>query len=653
MNHFSFLFSPTAQALGHTLLYSLWQAFIVFICLRLILKLIPNSSARIKYSLSYFAYLGIATWFIITLINQLSRAQNELAYQKIIGQNALQQMAFEQTTSVSDSALSFSYLNNYLPWIVGFYLLGIVWFMIRLLYNYFQTNTLKTSGLTALDANWQLRIFQLANKINIHQKVRAYFSRHIDTPMMIGFFKPVILLPLATMNHLSVQQFEAILLHELAHIRRNDYLLNLLQSVVDTILFFNPFTWWITKNIRNEREKCCDEMVLQLSDPYHYARALLALEEPLRNRALVMTAVGKHSQLLHRIKNIMEMKNNRINLRQKFIALMVIAIATVSVAWLSPRESKINPQTPNQIIGPRNSPGVAVLASNYFSIKSCTDSVPKEIEPVPPVAPLALNPPVPDPPTPQLAPLPPPLPPMDIVAPNPMTAPVPPLPPINGMRDSLPPLTDYFNSKEWKKQQEEIKKSAAAMQKYFQSDAWKKQQQAIRKNSLAMKKYFNSPDWKKQQKEIQKSAAQMHQYFKSDAWKKQQAEIQKNASHIQEYFNSPEWKKHLEEIQKSTESIQKYFNSPEWEKQQEEIKHSTDSISHYFKSDAWKKQQENMKKAFAQTQKYFESSEWKKQQAQLKASIQKQQAEFQKQQEEMKKIMQDKKDTQKNELKEK
>ena len=174
--------------------------------------------------------------------------------------------------------------------------------------------------------------------------MRTYFSRHVDTPMMIGFFKPVILLPLATMNHLSVQQFEAILLHELAHIRRNDYLLNLLQSVVDTILFFNPFTWWITKNIRNEREKCCDEMVLQLSDPYHYARALLALEEPLRNRALVMTAVGKHSQLLHRIKNIMEMKNNRINLRQKFIALLVIAIATVSVAWLSPRESKANPQ---------------------------------------------------------------------------------------------------------------------------------------------------------------------------------------------------------------------------------------------------------------------------------------------------------------------
>ena len=621
MNHFSFLFSPTAQALGHTLLYSLWQTFIVFICLRLILKLIPNASARIKYFLSYFAYLGIAAWFIITLINQLSLA-HELAYQEIIGQSAPQQMALGQTTSASDSALSFSYLNNYLAWIVGFYLLGIVWFTMRLLYNYFQTNHLKTSGLTALEVSWQQRIIQLADKINIHKKVRTYFSQHVDTPMMIGFFKPVILLPLATMNHLSVQQFEAILLHELAHIRRNDYLLNLLQSVVDTILFFNPFTWWITENIRNEREKCCDEMVLQLSDPYHYARALLALEEPLVNHALVMTAVGKHSQLLHRIKNIMEMKDNRINLRQKFIALMVIAIATVSVAWLSPGESKANSQTSNQILGPRNSPGVAVLTSNYFSIKSGADSVPKEIEPVPPVAPLALNP-VPNPPAPQLAPLPPPLPPMDIVVPNQMTPPLPPLPPINGMRDSLPPLTDYFNSTEWKKQQEEIKKSTAAMQKYFQSDAWKKQQQAIKKNSLAMKKYFNSPEWKKQQKEIQKSAAKMQQYFKSDVWKKQQEEIQKNASRVQEYFNSPEWKK-----------------------QEEEIKRSTDSIGLYFKSDAWKKQQEILKKSIAQTKQFFESAEWKKQQQQLNELMQKQEAE-------LKKMRLDKSDTQKEEAQKK
>ena len=96
-----------------------------------------------------------------------------------------------------------------------------------------------------------------------------------------------------------------------------------------------------------EREKSCDEMVLQLSNPYHYARALLALEEPLQNQPLIMTAVNKRSHLFHRIKNIMEMKNKHINLRQKFITLLIIATATISVAWLSPAENKVA-QTKNK-----------------------------------------------------------------------------------------------------------------------------------------------------------------------------------------------------------------------------------------------------------------------------------------------------------------
>ena len=632
MNHFNFLFSPAASALGHTLLYSLWQAFIIFICLRLILKLIRHASSRIKYSISYIAYLGIATWFIVTLIMQFSVAQKAVEFQEMIGQNAVQPVYLDQPGS---TAFSFSYLNNYLPWIVGFYLLGMIWFAARLVYNYFQTNELKTKGLTSLDSNWQQKIGGLAGKLNIEKKVSAYFSKHIDTPMMIGFLKPVILLPVAMINHLSAHQFEAILLHELAHIRRNDYLLNLLQSIVDTILFFNPFTWWITKNIREEREKCCDEMVLPLSDPYHYARALLALEEPLRNHALVMTAVGKRSQLLHRIKNIMEMKNNRINLRQKLVALLVIAAATFSVAWLSPKEAQthlMQNHLNNSFVLPEA--GSAPFMNTILPLRSLRDTNPSASAPLPP-PPLA---PVQPDTSASAAPVPPAVPPVPAIAPPPVanvpTPPLPPMPPLPKISDSLPPLTNYFDSKEWKKVQEEIAKSTAAMKKYFQSDAWKKQQAAITKNSLAMTKYFNSPEWKKQQQEIQKNTAKMQQYFKSDSWKKEQAEIQKSAAHIQEYFKSPEWKKQQQEIQKSTKHIQEYFNSPQWKKQQELIKKSADSMALYFKSDAWKKQQENMQKSFAETQKYFESAEWKKQQKEMKKMTQDQE---EKKKEELKK----------------
>ncbi len=341
MNQINFLFSPAAQALGHTLLYSIGQAFIVFASLRIVLKLIPNASARIKYSLSYFSYFGIALWFVITLIRQFSIAQSQTIYQQIAGEYSFINTPLEQNSTSISSIFSLSFLNDYLPWFVGFYLLGIFWYSLRLSINFFQTNQLKKKGIFELDADWQEHITSLSERMNIRRPLKTFFSRYVNTPMMIGFLKPVILLPLSLMNHLTPQQFEAILLHELAHIRRNDYLLNILQSVIDTILFFNPFTWWITNKIREERENCCDEMVLQLSDPYHYARALLALEEPIKNHPLVMTAVGNRSHLFHRIKKIMEMKNNPLNVRQKFITFLILVIATVSVAWLSPSENKV------------------------------------------------------------------------------------------------------------------------------------------------------------------------------------------------------------------------------------------------------------------------------------------------------------------------
>ncbi len=642
MNHFSFLFSPTAQALGHTILYSFWQAFIVFICLRVILKLIPDASARFKYSISYSAYLGIAAWFVITLVQQLSLVENEYAYREIIGKSVLQQISFDQTVHNISRGLSLSFLNNYLPWIVGFYLLGIVCFGVRLMLNYFQTNQLKTKGLTALDMEWQKRILQLAGKMNIRKTVRTYFSHRVETPLMIGFFKPMILLPLATVNHLSVPQFEAVLLHELAHIRRDDYFFNLLQSVIDIILFFNPFTWWITKNIREEREKCCDEMVLQLSDPYHYASALLALEEPVRNSTLLLTAVGKHRQLFYRIKNIIEMKNNRINLQQKFISLLVIATAVISVAWLTPKENKTS-HSDKQMQALKNSFLIANSGSpvfnNNITLRAFSDSPPKvpPHAPLPPVVPVSPMPPVPPEPT---------EPPLtangDMVSPPPVV-PSPPLPPHNAIQDTLSPLNSFLNSPEWKKQQEELSKSTAPMQKYFQSNAWKKQQEMILKNAAAMQKYFNSPEWKKQQDKIQKNADHVQEYFNSPEWKKQQEELSKSTAPMQKYFQSNVWKKQREMLLKNAAAMQKYFNSPEWKKQQdeiqknalmsrnilieewkkqqEEIKHSADSLKAYFNSDAWKKQQEALQKTMAQTKQFFESDEWKKQQQEFKKMI--------------------------------
>lgn len=566
MNYFNFLSSPTAHALGRTILYSLWQAFIVFICLRLVLKCIPHASSRFKYAISYIAHLSVLAWFVITLLQQLPSQQGGFIDLQMIQPGALQQQISYGSTSSVYNGLSFFFLNSYLPWIVAFYFAGIAWFTLRLTLSYFQTIRIRQKGLIDFDDIWQSRIGKLLHTIGIRNPVYTYISRFVETPVMIGFFRPVILLPLAAFNNLSPQQIEAILLHELAHIRRNDYLLNLFQSVIDTVLFFNPFAWWISKNIRREREKSCDEMVLQLSEPYLYARALLALEEFGQNNRLAMAASSKQPQLLHRIKNIMEMKNKHTNLRHKLIALAIVITTALSVAWIYPKEniqshaekkagSKTMAASINQHIAPTNEVMANAIDTN----------APKIVPPLPPAPPINI-----------LAtlelPL-PPMPPVPPVIPLPPMPPVPPLPSRPLMPDTIPlidsistfrfkkldsvyaqKLREYFNSTEWKKQMQDIKKSTATIQQNFQSKEWKQQLEGIRKNN------------EKFQKEL----------LNNEAWKAHMKDIKKNAI------------KQMDEIKKNTDSLKHYFNIDEWKKQQRELKHIGDSIKAYFNSYEWK-----------------------------------------------------------------
>src|SRR5205085_9561758 len=144
----------------------------------------------------------------------------------------------------------------------------------------------------------------------IRKPIKVWMSAIVDTPMTIGFLKPVILMPIAALNGLSVQQVEAILLHELSHIRRNDYFVNLIIASVDILLFFNPFSKLFVRSIRKEREHSCDDLVMQFEYNAHaYASALLSIEQRrVKKLSLAMAAIGKSNQLLlDRVKRILEL----------------------------------------------------------------------------------------------------------------------------------------------------------------------------------------------------------------------------------------------------------------------------------------------------------------------------------------------------------
>jgi beta-lactamase regulating signal transducer with metallopeptidase domain len=333
------------RALGWTILHSMWQAFFIYACLRIVLKLWPLAGARIKYNLSLLSLSGIFTWFLATLYMHVQRLQEAReAVQHFSGALTLQEPVHLTAVYPSQDPLLWLLPNLELcfPFLVTLYITGMTGMIIKLLSDLFQLRKIRTTRIEPMGEAWDKHLDKLAARLQIPRKVKLLISRHVQVPVMLGFIKPLILLPVAMVNNLTEAQLEAVLLHELAHIKRNDYLLNIFQSIVETILFFNPFVWLISKIIRMEREHCCDDLVIASTvQPLQYAHALVALEEyRLTANRLTMAAADSKQHLFHRIKRIMEMKTKHLNYSQKFLAILIIATGLISIAWLNPAKGK-------------------------------------------------------------------------------------------------------------------------------------------------------------------------------------------------------------------------------------------------------------------------------------------------------------------------
>lgn len=189
------------------------------------------------------------------------------------------------------------------------YLLLLLFPAYRLVKNWQFIGTLRRQGLEKTDMSYRLFVKKVAHRLGINKSVHIYISQLVTSPVTIGYFKPIILLPVAALNSLTLQQAEAILLHELAHIKRSDFLINLIVTFLHTLFYYNPFLKKFVAVIEAEREKCCDELVLQFQyDKISYASALLTLEKNAAAlQALTLAATGGQ-HLLKRIEKIVGME---------------------------------------------------------------------------------------------------------------------------------------------------------------------------------------------------------------------------------------------------------------------------------------------------------------------------------------------------------
>jgi beta-lactamase regulating signal transducer with metallopeptidase domain len=363
---------------GLTLIHSLWQiAAIVaaFAVIRMFFQRRKNSSAAIYWSgmvTLILAILAPAVTFVavgpraesaavaLTLPQQ---TRNELATELVrgssesrflllpsasdseavavkpadIGRNSASSGFAPLLWKVADKLPPSSLFWLAITWIVGAFL-----FSFRTVFGWLHVQHLRTTCSTKLSqpvkdaAKRALQLFPVSGKINFA------VSRYIDVPTVVGIFRPVVLFPVSVLTELSQEQLELIIVHELAHVRRNDLLFNLVQTVIESILFFHPCIWWVSTIVRAERENCCDDAAVNQGTPASYARALLCLENARPAPQLSMAA--NSGDLLNRVRRIAGSANPNAALSPKLIGLICLLIAvgllfSANVDQLSAQES--------------------------------------------------------------------------------------------------------------------------------------------------------------------------------------------------------------------------------------------------------------------------------------------------------------------------
>lgn len=482
-----------ANAWGSTLLHSLWQALIISAVLRLLLLLFKNAPARLRYHLMGGALATIVLWFVITCGRQLN-GQWSVQYPAAVVGPALTGPE-EVFVSSGSHAVGVSWAALF-PWLDMLYVVGLLFFSGKLFKDLMVVTRIRHTR-TAIAPHWTSRLAQLTQRWEISRKVGLYLSPRIDVPLVIGYMKPVIYLPFSIACHLDTAQIEAILLHELAHIKRADFLINALQTGVETLLFFNPFVWWISNQMRRERECCCDELVVGAADPGLYAGALLALEESrLYQGHFVLAAKGSGHQLFHRIKRMMEMNPKKPNVVQKLMVLCLIAGSVLSVSWLVPRPEDHSSASALQPL--QSMPAVSL------PVVSVRDSVspPIPAAPAAPAAPVAPAPPAPAPP----------------VAPAPPAAPDSVAALAREIREANARIRQFYQGPQWQQYRKAMEDYSRQMRQYIKSDSFRVYQKALAGQAADVAKYFNSPAWKQQQDKLKAMADRMRDSVGNQVW---------------------------------------------------------------------------------------------------------------------------------------
>ncbi|MCS4434019.1 M56 family metallopeptidase [Aquiflexum gelatinilyticum] len=312
----TFIAEPYLLALGWMIVHALWQIASVGLILWLSLRFFGKKSAAFKYRLSISALILITVLALATFIYAIPESGTIPSHALANPEDAAQ---WQQTSSdhlidaPSDWMIVSKRIENWLPTLVQVWFLGAMLFLVRLATSLADIRNLRQKRHETVESHWEEVLERQLQSLKISKPVQLLKSIHVDMPMTYGVWKPVILIPAALFFQLSPLQLEAIIAHELSHIKRHDYLVNLIQSVLEVLFFFHPIFWWINKTAKEQRENACDDLAISMGiSPKDLAFGLANVLNYAKNPTpeIAMAAAKSDNPTLNRIKRIMGVKTS-------------------------------------------------------------------------------------------------------------------------------------------------------------------------------------------------------------------------------------------------------------------------------------------------------------------------------------------------------
>ena len=308
--------TPWIHVAGWTLVHFAWQGALIGVVAACALRLARRREASTRYLIACAALAlmlaspMLTARFVATapagtvaaaLRGQLAVAAPDVA----AATSSTSRAASAARPAVDEPRIPFD-IDLFLPPVVAAWFVGVMLLFIRLAGGWWRVRGLHHASLATAVSTWQVAGERMASRLRLTRVISVVDSRLVDTPTVIGWLRPVVLLPIAALASLTPAQVDAILAHELAHVRRHDFVVNALQTIAETLLFYHPAVWWVSARIRAEREHCCDDVVMEVcGDADGYASALAELETWRLSPAGQVALAATDGPLVERIRRVL------------------------------------------------------------------------------------------------------------------------------------------------------------------------------------------------------------------------------------------------------------------------------------------------------------------------------------------------------------